>query len=205
LLRRSIVHDAAAATSGRSVDPSAAVRKVSGKFVMNCDAKYNVLFLGGGNAARSIMAEAILNRDGAGKFNAYSAGVQPHGEIDTRARDLLARMGFDTAALRPKRWEALAGEAGPLFDFIFTMCEAATLMPRAMWRGTPLFAHWLIPDPAMTKGNESQIRLAYAEAFRMLSNRIGVLVNLPLRALDRLTMQHHLETAGGRAEGKAVA
>ncbi|HZQ14360.1 MAG TPA: arsenate reductase ArsC [Pseudolabrys sp.] len=167
--------------------------------------KYNVLFLGGGNAARSIFAEAILSRDGAGTFQAFSAGVQPRPLPDAHAIDLLARMNFATAGLKPKSWETYAGEGAPNFDFIFSVCDAAAMMPRAMWRGNPVFAHWGIDDPAKAEGNESQIRLAYADAFRMLSNRIGIFVNLPLRSLDRLTVQRQLDRIGGKAEGAVAA
>jgi len=167
--------------------------------------RYNVLFIGSGNAARSIFAEAILNRDGDGKFQAFSAGIQAKDALDGHAVDLLARMNFDTAALKPKSWEAVAGENDPGFDFIFSVCDAAALMPRAMWRNRPVFAHWSLDDPAAAQGNESQVRLAYADTFRMLSNRIGILVNLPLRSLDRLTMQRHVDMIGGKADAAVVA
>jgi protein-tyrosine-phosphatase len=172
----------------------------------NHGTKYNVLFLGSGNAARSIMAEAILNRDGGGKFQAYSAGLHAKDALDPHTVDLLQRSSFDTAALRPKDWSELAGENGVRFDFIFTVCDNAVLLPRSTWQGRPVFAHWGVKNPAMARGNEPEIRLAYADAFRMLSNRVGIFANLPLASLDRLTMQHQLDAIGGSlAETAAVA
>lgn len=160
------------------------------------DTKYNVLFLGNGNSARSIMAEAILNREGHGKFRAYSAGIQCHAALDAYAVDLLNKMNFDTATARPKDWSVLAGDGAPSFDFIFTVCDSATMLPRSMWHGRPIFAHWGLADPAKAQGNEAQTRLAYADAFRMLSNRVTIFVNLPLRSLNLMTMQRELNVIG---------
>ena len=173
----------------------------------NRGTKYNVLFLGNGNAARSIMAEAILNREGHETFNGYSAGINAHTEIDPRAIDLLTRLRYDIAGARPKNWNELAGDDAPCFDFVFTVCEGAALLPRSVWQGKPIFAHWGVPNPAFVEGNEAQIRLAYADAFRMLSSRIGIFVNLPLHSLDRLTMQRDLESIGNAdaAEQQTVA
>jgi len=169
------------------------------------DGRFNVLFLGSGNAARSIMAEAILDREGAGKFNAFSAGVQPHAEIDLHAVEVLKRAHFDTSGLRPKSWDEFAGDGAPRFDYIFTVCDEATLLPRSMWQGQPMFAHWGIDNPALAQGNSSQIGLAYADAFRMLSNRIGIFVNLPLRSLDRLNTQRQIDAIGGGEQGAVAA
>jgi protein-tyrosine-phosphatase len=140
------------------------------------------------------MAEAILNREGGDKFQAYSAGIQAHTELDSRAIDLLKRSHFDISRAQPKNWNELTGDGAPQFDFVFTVCDNATLLPRSAWQGNPVIAHWGVPDPATAQGNEPQVRLAYADAFRMLSNRIGVFVNLPLRSLDRLTMQRDLDS-----------
>ncbi len=169
------------------------------------DSIYNVLFLGSGNFARSIMAEAILNREGAGKFRACSAGLLNGNALDPQAVDLLARMHFNTGVLRAKSWNELAGDDAPTFDFIFSVCDEATLLPRAIWRGHPMFAHWGVYDPAKAAGNPSQVRLAYADTFRMLTNRIGIFVNLPLAALDKLAMQRQLDTIGGKADAPATA
>ncbi|HTT48439.1 MAG TPA: arsenate reductase ArsC [Pseudolabrys sp.] len=158
--------------------------------------QYKVLFLGNGNAARSIMAEAILNREGHGKFQAFSAGINAHSEIDPRAVDLLRRSNFDVAGARPKNWNELVGDAAPRFDFIFTVCEGAALLPHSVWQGQPIFAHWGVPNPAFAEGSEAEIRLAYAETFRMLSNRIGVFVNLPLRSADIAALQRQVDLIG---------
>jgi len=169
------------------------------------NAEYNVLFLGGGNCARSIMAEAILNRDGRGAFRAYSAGLHANAGLDQNAVDLLKKMHFDVDSMQPKEWSELAGETGQAFDFVFTVCEEAIMLPQSMWKGQPIFAHWGVPDPARVEGNEAQVRLAYADAFRMLSNRIGIFVNLPLRSLDLLTMQRKLDQIGGAKAAAVVA
>ena len=170
----------------------------------NRGAEYNVLFLGSGNCARSVMAEAILNREGRGKFSAYSAGIHAHAVLDQDAIDLLNKLHFDVGALHPKEWSEFAGEHAPAFDFIFTVCDDAALLPRSMWRGNPIFAHWSVPDPARSAGNDAQVRLAYADAFRMLSNRIGVFVNLPLRSLDLMSMQRKLDMIGNPEAAAAI-
>jgi arsenate reductase len=171
----------------------------------NRGTKYNVLFLGSGNAARSIMAEAILNRDGGDKFQAYSAGLHANQTLDPHAIELLKRSNFDTAALWPKSWNELAGDDGVRFDFIFTVCDNAVLLPRSMWQGRPVFAHWGVANPARAQGNESQVRLAYADCFRMLSNRVGIFVNLPLVSLDHMATQRRLDEIGGNRDKAAVA
>ena len=165
---------------------------------------HNVLFLGSGNSARSIMAEAILNREGNGSFRAYSAGVQPVSDLDRHAVNLLARSQFDLAGMHPKDWSKLTGENAPAFDFIFTVCDRATLLPHSVWKGEPLFAHWDIDDPAKAEGSMSEIELAYAVAFRMLAKRIGIFVALPLRSLDAMAMQSHLDLIGDRADQAAT-
>jgi protein-tyrosine-phosphatase len=171
------------------------------------EAKYNVLFLGSNNSTRSIMAEAILNREGGGRFRAFSAGIAAGSELDRQTIDLLGRLHFDTSAMRPKNWNELAGDGGPTFDFVFTVCDDATMLPRAMWNGHPVFAHWGVADPTRAQGNEAQIRLAYADAFRMLSNRIMIFVNLPLRSLDLMSMQRKLDLIGNadKAQPAVVA
>lgn len=166
--------------------------------------QYKVLFLGSGNAARSIMAEAILNREGGEKFRGFSAGIQPARELDPHAVNLLRRLQFDVAGAHPKDWSELAGEGAPAFDFVFTVCDYASLLPRSMWQGRPIFAHWSIDDPAKAEGGVPEIELAYADAFRMLSNRIGIFINLPLRSLDCLATQRHLDLIGGKDAQPAV-
>ena len=172
---------------------------------MSNSSKHNVLFLGGGNAARSIMAQAILNREGGGNFHAYSAGAQPASELDPHAVNLLTRLEFDMGGMHPKDWSELTCENAPAFDFIFTLCNHATLLPHSAWIGEPFFAHWDIDDPAKTEGSMSEIELAYAVTFRMLAKRIGIFVALPLRSLDAMAMQSHLDLIGDKADRAATA
>ena len=160
------------------------------------DHVYNVLFLCTGNSARSILAESILNREGAGRFNGYSAGSHPKGEIHPYALDLLRKMNHTTAGLRSKSWDEFATPGAPVMDFVFTVCDNAANEVCPIWPGQPLSAHWGIPDPAAADGTEAERRLAFAEAYRMLSNRIGIFASLPLRAIGRLGLQSRLDEIG---------
>ena len=157
---------------------------------------YNVLFLCTGNSARSILAEAIMNREGAGRFRGYSAGSQPKGDVHPYTLDLLAKMNFDISFARSKSWEAFAGADAPTMDFVFTVCDSAAAESCPVWPGQPMTAHWGIPDPAAAEGTEAEKRLAFADAFRMLSNRISIFVNLPIASLDRLVLQDRLDSIG---------
>ncbi|MEJ2435135.1 MAG: arsenate reductase ArsC [Pseudolabrys sp.] len=167
--------------------------------------KYNVLFLGSGNAARSIMAEAILRRDGGEKFQAYSAGLHAKEALDPHAAELLRRAGFDIAVLRPQNWNELAGDDGVRFDFIFTVCDNAMLLPRSMWPGRPLFAHWGVANPAMTRAGVAEIRCAYSDTFRILANRVGMFTALALASLDRPALQRELDLIGSSRDKAVVA
>jgi arsenate reductase (thioredoxin) len=157
---------------------------------------FNVLFLCTGNSARSIMAEAILNRAGQGKFRAFSAGSQPKGEVHPHARDLLERLHYDVSGLRSKSWSEFAAPGAPKLDFVFTVCDNAAAETCPVWPGQPMTAHWGIPDPAAATGTEVEVRLAFADALRMLTNRIDIFVALPLRSLDQLSLQRRLEAIG---------
>ncbi len=157
---------------------------------------FNVLFLCTGNSARSIMAEAIMNRDGRGLFRAFSAGSQPKGEVHPHTLDLLRNLNFDVSALRSKSWNEFAGPGATPLDFVFTVCDNAAGESCPYWPGQPMTAHWGVPDPAAATGTEAEIRLAFADTFRMLSNRIGIFVNLPIRSLDKLTLQRQLDNIG---------
>jgi arsenate reductase (thioredoxin) len=157
---------------------------------------FNVLFLCTGNSARSIMAEVVLNRAGQGKFRAFSAGSQPKGQVHPHALDLLRRMNFDVSGLRSKSWQEFSGADAPKLDFVFTVCDNAAAETCPVWPGQPMTAHWGVPDPAAATGNEAEVRLAFAEAFRMLASRINVFVSLPLRSLDALSLQRQLEAIG---------
>ena len=157
---------------------------------------FNVLFLCTGNSARSIMAEAILNREGRGKFRAFSAGSQPKGRVHPYALDLLRKLNFDVSRFRSKSWSEFARPDAPKLDFVFTVCDNAAAETCPVWPGQPMTAHWGVPDPAAATGNEAEVRLAFADAFRMLNNRISLFVSLPLRSLDKLTLRKHLESIG---------
>jgi arsenate reductase (thioredoxin) len=157
---------------------------------------FNVLFLCTGNSARSIMAEAILNREGRGHFRAFSAGSRPKGSLNPHALALLQKMNFGTAGFRSKSWNEFAGPDAPKLDFVFTVCDDAAAETCPVWPGQPMTAHWGIPDPAAATGTEAEIGLAFADAYRMLSNRISIFVNLPIRSLDKLTLQKHLDSIG---------
>ena len=164
---------------------------------------FNVLFLCTGNSARSIMAEAILSREGARSFRAYSAGSQPKGVIHPTALALLRRMNFDISRFRSKSWNEFSGPDATPLDFVFTVCDNAAGEACPFWPGQPMTAHWGVPDPASASGNEAQIRLAFADAFRMLSNRISLFVSLPLRSLDRLSLQRQLDSIGKAKDSAA--
>jgi arsenate reductase (thioredoxin) len=165
---------------------------------------FNVLFLCTGNSARSIIAEAILNRRGAGRFRAFSAGSQPKGQVNPHALQLLEGLGYDTSGFRSKSWDEFAEAGGPEFDFVFTVCDNAAAEACPVWPGQPMTAHWGIPDPAAATGTEAEIALAFKDAYRMLHQRIGLFVSLPIRSLDRLSLQHRLKEIG-RMEGATRA
>jgi arsenate reductase len=160
------------------------------------DRPFNVLFLCTGNSARSVMAEAILNKLGAGKFQAFSAGSQPKGRVHPETLKLLQSLGFDIARFRSKSWGEFAKPGAPPLDFVFTVCDNAAGETCPVWPGQPMTAHWGIPDPAAVEGSAVEIALAFKDAFRMLSQRIGIFTALPLRALDKLSLQAKLKDIG---------
>ena len=157
---------------------------------------FNVLFLCTGNSARSIMAEAILTREGSGRFHAYSAGSQPKGQEHPHALDLLRKLDFDVSRFRSKSWSEFARPDAPKLDFVFTVCDNAAAEACPVWPGQPMTAHWGIPDPAEAKGSAAEIALAFKDAYRMLHQRIGVFTALPIRSLDRLSLERRLEEIG---------
>jgi len=167
------------------------------------DAPLNVLFLCTGNSARSIMAEAIMNRIGAGRFKAYSAGSMPTGIVNPRALALLKSQNYLIEGFRSKSWEEFSGPDAPRLHFVFTVCDNAAMEVCPIWPGQPMTAHWGVPDPATVEGGEAQIGLAFADAFRMLSNRIGLFVNLPLASLDKLSLQRRLDAIGKTSDRPA--
>jgi arsenate reductase len=165
------------------------------------EAVHNVLFLCTGNSARSILAEAILNRVGQGRFRAFSAGSQPKGEVHSYALDLLRSLNHDTAFARSKSWEEFAGSGAPQMNFVFTVCDNAANESCPIWPGQPMTAHWGVPDPAAADGTEAEKRLAFADAYRMLNNRISIFTSLPVDTLDRLALQKRLDEIGRNPPG----
>ena len=166
---------------------------------------YNVLFLCTGNSARSIMAEAILNRDGQGNFRAFSAGSKPKGQVHPYALDLLRKLHYDVSKARSKSWLEFSQPDSPKLDFVFTVCDNAAAEACPYWPGQPMTAHWGVPDPAAATGNEAEIRFAFADALRMLTNRINIFVSLPLAKLDRLSLQKQLDAIGKTKDAGAPA
>ena len=165
----------------------------------------NVLFLCTGNSARSILAEAILDRRGAGRFKAFSAGSAPKGAVNPHAIALLEQLGYPTADLRSKPWDEFAQPGAPALDFVFTVCDNAAGEVCPIWPGQPMTAHWGIPDPAAATGSEAEIALAFAEAYRHLDNRLGLFVNLPLSSIDRLSLQRRIDDIGAVLDAPAPA
>jgi arsenate reductase len=160
----------------------------------------NVLFLCTGNSARSVMAEAILNKIGQGKFQAYSAGSQPKGRVHPQTLRLLTSLGYDVSQLRSKSWDEFAKPGAPPIDFIFTVCDNAAGEACPIWPGKPATAHWGIADPAEATGTEAEVAVAFTEAHRMLAQRIGAFAALPLSSLDAMSLQNKLREIG-RMEG----
>jgi len=166
---------------------------------------YTVLFLCTGNSARSIIGEAILNREGKGRFRAYSAGSHPKGAVNSNTLSLLDRLGYDVSGFRSKSWDEFAGPGAPEFDFVFTVCDDAAGEACPVFPGRPMTAHWGIPDPAAATGSPAEVALAFDEAYRMLFQRISVFTALPIAALDRLTLQNRLKAIGGMQGATAKA
>src|SRR6187399_1388010 len=158
---------------------------------------FNVLFLCTGNSARSILAEAILNRVGAGRFKAFSAGSHPKGEVHPFAIQLLKSLNHDTSFARSKDWNEFAAPGAPEMNFVFTVCDDAAGETCPVWPGQPMTAHWGVPDPAKVEGTDAEKHLAFAETYRMMNNRISVFTSLPLDMVDRLALQGRLHDIGG--------
>lgn len=157
---------------------------------------YNVLFLCTGNSARSIFAEAILNKAGAGHFRAYSAGSHPAGAVNPFALDILAKNSYDTEGLRSKSWDEFTGPDAPQLDFVFTVCDKAAGEICPVWPGQPMTAHWGIDDPVAAQGTEDDKRKAFFVAFNQMHTRIGLFVNLPFDKLDRLKLEQAVREIG---------
>ena len=160
------------------------------------DRRYNILVLCTGNSARSILAEALINHLGAGRFRGFSAGSQPNGRVNPHALALLARMNIPAEGARSKSWDEFAAADAPAMDFVFTVCNSAANEVCPIWPGQPMSAHWGIPDPAAVEGTETEKRLAFAEAYRAMLNRISIFTSLPMKSLDRLSLQKRLDEIG---------
>lgn len=162
------------------------------------DDVFNVLFLCTGNSARSILAEAILNREGQGRFRGFSAGSHPKGVVHPYTIQLLHTANHDTSFARSKSWEEFAVPDAPKMDFVFTVCDDAANEACPVWPGQPMTAHWGVPDPAAVEGSDAEKHLAFADTYRMLSNRISIFVSLPMKSLDKLALQRRLDEIGRR-------
>jgi arsenate reductase len=157
---------------------------------------YNVLFLCTGNSARSIMAEAILNSKGKPVFTAYSAGSHPSGKVRPEALRQLASAHLPTDGLRSKAWDEFSLKDSPEVDFVFTVCDNAAGEVCPVWPGTPMTAHWGVPDPAAVRGTEAEIERAFRDAYVALDRRISLFLSLPLASLDRLALKKHIDDIG---------
>ena len=159
-------------------------------------AHYNVLFLCTGNSARSIMAEAILNRKGDGRFTACSAGSHPAGRVRPEALRQIEAAGLPTAGLRSKSWNEFSAPGAPQLDFVFTVCDNAAQEPCPFWPGQPMTAHWGVADPAAVRGAPDEIARAFREAFIVLDRRVGLFLALPLATLEKMAIQREIARIG---------
>lgn len=164
---------------------------------------FNVLFLCTGNTARSVLAEGILRKEGAGRFYAYSAGSQPKGVVNPFALQTLAAHGYPAEGYRSKSWDEFSAEGSPKMDFIFTVCDSAAGEACPVWPGHPMTAHWGIEDPAAIEGSDVEKLRAFEEAFRLMRNRISAFIALPTASLDRMAVKRELD-AIGRMEGASA-
>jgi arsenate reductase len=160
------------------------------------DRPFNVLFLCTGNSARSILAEALLNYWGRGRFRAFSAGSFPTGRVNPHALALLERMRIPAPDARSKSWDEFAATGAAELDFVITVCDAAAGEPCPVWPGQPMTAHWGVEDPARVTGPEPEVTNAFRHAFKVLEHRIKIFASLPMASLERLRMQQHLDEIG---------
>jgi len=160
------------------------------------EGRYNVLFLCTGNSARSIMAEAILNKKGKGLFTAYSAGSMPTGKVRPEAVKLLEAVGLPTDGARSKSWDEFARPEAPRMNFVFTVCDNAAKEACPLWPGQPMTAHWGVPDPAAATGTPEQVERAFRDAYVLLDRRISLFLALPLASLDQLAIKREIDKIG---------
>ena len=166
---------------------------------------YHVLFLCTGNSARSVIGEALLNREGKGRFRAFSAGSHPKGAVHPQTLRLLSGLGYDVSGLRSKSWDEFTGPDAPAFDFVFTVCDDAAGEACPVFTGRPMTAHWGVPDPAAAPGTPAEIALAFDDAYRMLYRRISIFTSLPIAALDKLALGRRLREIGAMEGATAKA
>ena len=160
--------------------------------------RYNVLFLCTGNSARSIMAEAILNRKGRPNFRAFSAGSMPTGKVRPEALKQLELAGMPTDGARSKSWDEFARPDAPKMDFVFTVCDNAAKEVCPIWPGQPITAHWGVPDPASIAGSPENIQRAFRDAYSILDCRISLFLALPIESLDRMAIKREIDRIGGQ-------
>ncbi len=171
------------------------------------DRPYNVLFLCTGNTARSILAEGILRKDGAGRFNAFSAGSQPKGRVNPFALKVLESFDCPAFGYRSKSWDEFATPDAPVMDFVFTVCDNAAGEACPVWPGQPVTAHWGIEDPAAVEGSDIDKERAFVQAFKYLKNRISTFLALPMQSLDEVSLTHRIREIGelpGASSGAVV-
>ena len=169
------------------------------------DRPYNVLFLCTGNSARSILAEALVNHWGRGRFAGFSAGSAPKGKVHPIALELLGHMKMSTEGMRSKSWDEFAKPGAPKLDFVFTVCDNAAAEACPVWPGQPMTAHWGVADPAAVQGSEKEQWLAFRQAFHELENRIKIFTSLPIKSLDRAKLQERLRLIGKTGPADEVA
>lgn len=160
------------------------------------DKTYNILVLCTGNSARSIMAEALFNKFGKGRFKAYSAGSHPTGKVHPLAIEVVSKLGYPTNELRSKSWDEFALPDAPKMDFIFTVCDKAAGEACPVWLGKPITAHWGFEDPAAFQGTDEEKRHEFQKILRFMSNRVNLFTNLPLANLDNFTIKSELDNIG---------
>jgi len=166
---------------------------------------FNVLFLCTGNSARSILAEALVNHWGHGRFTGFSAGSIPKGTVHPIALELLTHMKMPTAGMRSKSWDEFAQPGAPQLDFVFTVCDNAAAEACPVWPGQPMTAHWGVEDPAAVEGSDTDKWLAFRKAFHELESRIKVFTSLPIQSLDRVKLQQRLREIGNTRSADEVA
>ena len=169
------------------------------------DRPYNVLFLCTGNSARSILAEALINHWGRGRFVGYSAGSSPKGKVHPIALELLRHLNMPTAGMRSKSWDEFERPDAPKLDFVFTVCDNAAAEACPVWPGQPMTAHWGVEDPAAVAGSDTDQWLAFRQAFRELESRIKIFTSLPIKSLDRAKLQERLRDIGRSRAADEVA